>query len=264
MYYSLINSMKKGSGFDPDAQAFITATAIADTTQQNAINTLVLNFKSYGIWSKMKAIYPMVGGTATTHKYNLKDPRDDNTAFRLMFSGGWTHSSTGIKPSGTNAYADTYLIESSVFNANDEHFSIYSRTNLSGLKCDIGTSASNSNIQSNIYPNFNSTFYPRNQANNNGIALNSNTAAMYVSNRVISTQVQGWRNSTKYTLTNNSVGRSPVSFWLSNMNSNGSSGGVPSDRELSFVTIGDGLTDTNVTDLYTAVQAFQTTLSRQV
>ena len=33
--------------FDPDAQAFITAAAITDVTQQNAINTLVINLKTF-------------------------------------------------------------------------------------------------------------------------------------------------------------------------------------------------------------------------
>ena len=34
--------------------------------------------------------------------------------------------------------------------------------------------------------------------------------------------------------------------------------------EASFASVGDGLTDTEVSNLYTAVQAFQTTLGRQV
>jgi hypothetical protein len=33
---------------------------------------------------------------------------------------------------------------------------------------------------------------------------------------------------------------------------------------MAFASIGDGLTQTNVDDLYTAVQRFQTTLGRQV
>ncbi len=56
-----------GSGaapLDPDAQAFITAAGITDATQQSAINTLVTDLKGYGIWTKMKAIYPFVGGTS--------------------------------------------------------------------------------------------------------------------------------------------------------------------------------------------------------
>ena len=60
-----------GVTFDTDAQAFITAASISDSTQQTAINTLVTDLKTYNIWSKMKALYPMVGGSASTHKWNL-------------------------------------------------------------------------------------------------------------------------------------------------------------------------------------------------
>ena len=37
-----------------------------------------------------------------------------------------------------------------------------------------------------------------------------------------------------------------------------------SSKECAFASIGDGLTDTQASNFYTAVQAFQTTLSRQV
>ena len=60
-----------GGGTDPDAQAFITATGISGTNA-TATNQLVLDLKSANIWTKMKAVYPMVGGTSTTCKFNLK------------------------------------------------------------------------------------------------------------------------------------------------------------------------------------------------
>jgi len=56
--------------FDPDAQAFITAASITDPTQQSAINQLVVDLKGYNIWTKFKAIYPIVGGSASSHKWN--------------------------------------------------------------------------------------------------------------------------------------------------------------------------------------------------
>jgi hypothetical protein len=99
-----------GSSVDPDAQAFITAANITDPTQQSAINTLVVGLKTDGLWTKMMAIYPFVGGTATSHKYNLKDPRDLDVAYRLTFGGGWGHSSFGIGGNGANTYADTYIV----------------------------------------------------------------------------------------------------------------------------------------------------------
>jgi len=48
------------ASFDPDYQAFITATGITQTTQSAALETLVSDLKSYGLWNKMKAIYPMI------------------------------------------------------------------------------------------------------------------------------------------------------------------------------------------------------------
>ncbi len=113
-----LNGIIAGRGsvaIDTDAQAFITATNITDSTQQSAINTLVLDLKSANIWSKMKAIYPFVGGTASSHKFNLKDPRDLDVAFRLQFYGGGTHSSNGYQPDGTTAYATTYYKPSGNF-----------------------------------------------------------------------------------------------------------------------------------------------------
>jgi hypothetical protein len=86
--------------FDSDAQAFITATAITDTTEQNAINALVIGLKTDLLWTKMLAVYPFVGSTATTCKYNLKNPLDTDAAFRLNFVGGWTFSNNGIQPNG--------------------------------------------------------------------------------------------------------------------------------------------------------------------
>lgn len=98
------------SSVDPDAQAFITAAGITDPTQQSAINTLVVDLKSDGLWTKMMAIYPLVGGTASSQKYNLKDPRDLDVAYRLTFGGGWSHGSFGIAGNFTNTYADTHIL----------------------------------------------------------------------------------------------------------------------------------------------------------
>jgi hypothetical protein len=95
-----------------EAMAFITAAGIADGTQKGAIrdlvndlvaiNTTQANFVNFATPanSVCLAIYPFVGGTATTHKYNLINPVDSNAAFRLTFSGHLTHDATGIKGGG--------------------------------------------------------------------------------------------------------------------------------------------------------------------
>ena len=107
--HGILARSASGGAVDPDAQAFITAASITDPTQQSAINQLVVDLKGYGVWTKMKALYPFCGSTASQHKWNLKDPRDLDAAFRLVFNGGWTHSVNGALPNGTNAFANTYF-----------------------------------------------------------------------------------------------------------------------------------------------------------
>jgi hypothetical protein len=54
-----------------------------------------------------------------------------------------------------------------------------------------------------------------------------------------------------------------IPFYLASENLNGSANGYD-NKELAFASIGDGLTDTEASNFYTAVQTFQTTLSRNV
>jgi len=248
---------------DADATAFITAAGITNLTQASAINTLVNDLKTYGLWTKMKAIYPMVGGTATSHKFNLKDPRDLDAAFRLAFTvTGWTHTSTGAKPNGTSAYANTFLNESTTLLNNNSHISFYSRTDLDSTSCDIGVTTGL--IESNIYSKIGSIFYPRIQANNGGVNVGIvSSQAFYLSNRVNSSQVFGYRNTTKYILSSNSSGRINSVFYLAANYKDGVAQHL-SSREQAFASIGDGLTDTEATNFYNSVQKFQTTLGRQI
>jgi len=157
-----VNEVRIGStlvwsfvSFDPDAQAFITAAAITNPIQQNAINQLVLDLKAYSIWTKFKALYPFVGGTATTHKYNLKNPLDTNAAFRLVFNGGWTHSANGALSNGTNGYADTFLNPSISLSQNSTNLSYYSRTNTDGNTSEIGVKlVEESSVLSSVNPKY--------------------------------------------------------------------------------------------------------------
>jgi hypothetical protein len=120
------------------AEAFLTATGITDTTIVDAINTLVYDLQIYQLWGKMKALYPFVGGTAETHKFNLINPLDTNAAFRLAFNGGWTHDLSGVTPNGTTGYANTFLRPYQVLNQNSTHLSIFSSTEIEESGIDMG------------------------------------------------------------------------------------------------------------------------------
>jgi hypothetical protein len=261
----IINPYVFGAAYDPDAQAFFTASGLTGATELNAVNQLVLDMKAYGIWSKMKAIYPFVGGTAALHKWNLKDPQDTNAAFRLVFNGGWTHSSTGATPNGVNAYADTYLVQSAEFaNDNNIHLSYYSRTNVNTNSVEIGCFDNTRACQilirnSGIVPSSTRTFLNNLTESN---FVDANSLGFYTTNR-IGTSVKIFKNSTlSVNNTNAANGRTTISFYIGAQNFFGAN--LRSSKECAFSSIGDGLTDTEAADFYTAVQAFNTSLSRQV
>lgn len=266
-YYSLIHSMGSGAAaIDSDAQAFITAAAITDSTQQSAINTLVTDLKGYGIWTKMKALYPFVGGTASSHKFNLKDPRDLDAAYRLVFAGGWSHSSNGALPNGTNAYADTKLHALNVLTNNNYSLSHYSRTQSTSRQESDLVSIANTGSQvialSQYYSGYGKFFLAGDNVNNFVISNETNTKGLLIGSRTSNVSAKLYFNGalkTNLTITNTNT--LPNANFRLSANPNNVEYSV---RESAFASIGDGLTDTEAANFYTAVQAYQTTLNRQV
>lgn len=252
------NTVTPIAAVDADAQAFITAASITNPTQQSAINTLVVDLKGYGVWTKMKALYPFVGGTASSHKFNLKNPLDTDAAFRLVFNGGWTHSSTGATPNGTNAYADTYLTNN-LLGQNNNHISAYSRTNNTILSTLI--SSWNSTFGVAIYPLSSGFIYGYNNASPSVTVSNTDSRGFFLNSRSNNSQILLQKNTNQNTINNGSATYITSTFKIGKT---GEYNGEWGSREIAFSSIGDGLTNTEASNLYTAVQAFQTTLSRQV
>ena len=252
------------TAFDSDAQAFITSASITDATQQTAINTLVVGLKADSLWTKMLAVYPFVGGTASQHKYNLKDPQDTNAAFRLNFSGSWTHTPSGSTPDGTTAYANTYFIPSSSWTSGNSSISAYSRTNNSETGALWGVTDGIAPNYINLYQRFNSTLVNINYHNatlSPFLPASTTSSVNLMSSRINTTQfifaVNGTTNSYSYI----ESGLSTYSIYFGARNFTGTATNF-STRQLAFAHIGLGLTTTQCTQLYNRIQAFQTTLGR--
>jgi len=259
------------SAADADAQAFAVAANLSDSTQISAVNALVTSLKTAGIWTKMKAIYPFVGGTAQSHKFNLKDPRNADAAFRLTFAGGWTHSAAGALPSGTTGYADTKLNPSqSISNQFSGHLSLYSNTDSFSSTSIIGAY--------NYFPvkEFQIGYWKRSTGENTyyfGIGGNTNilvdtlsptTKGFLLGSRTSSSAAKLYQNGTTLGSSSAQVvdGFPNASLYLGARN--GSADGIAYQRlNHQFASIGDGLTDAEASSLYSAVQAFQTALGRQ-
>jgi hypothetical protein len=252
---------------DANAQAFLDAAVITDQTQANAVNTLVTDLKTYGLWTKMKAIYPFVGGTATTHKWNLKDPRDLDAAYRLAFSGAWTHSSTGALPNGANAYADSFLIPSTALTLNNTSFGYYSRTNSSQSPSATEMAVGSSGTQLMYLRTKNSSGNAEGYSYNTNPATvaNANSQGLYNVSRISDSSLKLYKNGSSIaSLLTTQTGNLPSNkFYLGAVNYTGTVGEY-SNKESAFAYIGDGFSDTEAANLYTAVNKFQTSLNRQI
>lgn len=257
----------KGATFvtDTDALAFCEAAQIYDRNQQKSIVDLVRRLKTAGLWSKMKAIYPFVGGTASSHKFNLKDPKDADAAFRLTFSGGWTHSADGAKPNGTNGYANTFLKPSVSLILNTNSISYYSGTGLSETSSDPANFGTyDSNTQVFLIRKSNTDILGRSCGSNISASLTGTTGFISLS-RQSSTVTKVFRNAVQQA-SGNSGGTLPTNnIFIGNIfliDGPYSAGYVLND--FRFAHIGDDLSDNEMTNLYNIVDLYQKRLGRSV
>jgi hypothetical protein len=254
-------SVAIAQGTDADAQAFIDAAVITDSTQISAVNQLVLDFKSYNIWTKMKAVYPILGGSASSHAVNLITPG----TYNLTFSTGWTHGSTGMTPNGA-AYANSNLNSSTVLTLNSTHLSYYSRTQSTvSLSFEMGNIiTSNSFLLGCGYGN---VAYSDQYNYNTARISQANTDArgLFMGTRTTNSIHKLFKNGTQFGSTNTGASGTfnNLVIYLGANNNNGTAV-TNSSKECAFASIGDGLDDTEAANFYTAVQAYQTTLSRNV
>jgi len=116
--------------FDKDAKAIIKTIYDVDgiminETERWYVNHIVSGLKAIGVWNKIKALYGFVGGTAETHRWNWKDMRDADDAFRLTWPETVIHTDLGIKKNGSTGYAETFFNPKNELSENYASFSVY-------------------------------------------------------------------------------------------------------------------------------------------
>ena len=246
------------ASFDPSTSAFISRVTAAGGTlsalEQTATNKLVVDLKAYGLWDSMKAIYPMVGASAAACAQNLK-----SSSFTVTYSSGWTFASSGITPNGTSAFADTGLNQSTNLTNTNLHCSYYANGgSFTGGGGDIGIGSSNTFLllrTAAIYFNQCDGAFSPYGVSNFGFYCGSRTSS--------SSRIGYFNGSSVLTSTSAPNATSSLNYYFGALNNLGVAGFF-SSLKTAFVTIGTGLTSTQNANLYTAVQAFQTTLSRAI
>jgi hypothetical protein len=249
-----------GSGLDPDAEAFITAASITDGNQQIAVNTLVLQLKNYGIWTKLKSIFPFIGGSATQHRWDL---------IRLTqgtFYGGMSHTSAGIVPNASNSYFDTGFADSDFTSNTNYSFGIYTPSTASGLY-DIGCQVSDASKRNLIIVNNGGNCFYSAFTNGFGSDAGSGNGFHVIDyNSIAPTSYLHYRNGSVVAGSlQSSLTASGLDFFLCATNENGIvKPGSYGNKTISFAYFGDDLTSGEIKNLYNSVQTFQTALSRNV
>lgn len=250
-----------------EAQDFIDAVGTLTTAQEDAVRDLVTALKANGTWSKYKAIYPFVGGTAAAHKFNLVNALDTDAAFRLDFNGTWTHSSDGVEGDGSTAYADTHFVPNAELTGDSYSLGAYFGETVNeaagfGVK-DGGTPFWT------IYSGYNNTtiYSYAGSSGNSVTSVQAERRGLIMHTQNGGTTHKLWMNGTQIGSTN--TGDNQASFngidlpmYIGAVNRDGSAGEF-SSKKISFVFFAEGLSDAEVVLDTDDIQAFQAALGRE-
>ena len=253
-------------GLYPYAPNFLRATGITNTTQANAITRLVQDLVAAGqlhprvpAMSKLRVLYPLVGGTAAAHSINLVDV----SAYAATWHGNPTHTANGVQPNGIDQYADTNLPASAI-DPHDSHIAFYADQAVAdenrGGQGVAGRAASQDRDFLLSYNRGNLSLYV--SANDNALVAYSQPqtlAGLLIGTRTSSSDARLYHNGSQ-------VGAStaldyslmPTGTILFGAAQEGTTSRVP----FSFFSVGAGLSSAEQLPYYQAIQTYQAALNR--
>ena len=112
--------------FDSTATNFFLRAGITNPVHKIAINQLIQSAQTHGWWTNCDAIYPFVGGTAASHRENLK-----SSSYQISWSGTVVHDAAGVTGDGATGYGNTGFnfktaaTSGAAFNTNSAHLFVY-------------------------------------------------------------------------------------------------------------------------------------------
>lgn len=266
-----IRQLKSSATATPaQISASFTARVVANggsltTTEQNAVLQLVTDLQTNGTWSKMKAVYPFVGGSAASCAVNLV-----NSSYLGTFSSGWTFASTGGAPSGANTYMRTNGFNPSLLLPQyDTSFSYYSRTNNTFNGSDLGCqlNPSTDRVGLSIYFSGSTSADLNNFTTGRINVASGSTTGLYMMSRESSTLMKLYKNNAQFGGTNTTSMTTALPNGIYAVGAIDFNDGInysSTNRECAFAHMGTSLTSAEALTFFNNIQAFQTSLSRQV
>ena len=251
---------------DPDAFRFIQIAEITGQTEIDAINNLVTGLKGAGLWNKMQAIYPFIGGTAFSHKYNLKDP----TAYIITFSGVFVHDSTGIEFLGGIGDTNFAPFAALADPLQSSHILLYNnKVTLSSGGWGLVTMGNGQfgdrglNITVDYVQGGSSNLNAFGPSPGSISTTSIERVGLFAASRT-ATNLQGFYRrggKTASVFSSTTVTSTPLTGNVK-IGAEGPSGWGGQRGAAAFISLGDGLTQTDIDNYYTIILAYQTALGR--
>jgi hypothetical protein len=256
---------------DSDANAYISASTLTNNSDLESTQLLVKGLKDNFLWNKIQAGYLFKGNTANNQKYNIKNPLDTNAAFRLIFNGIGTHSSSGYTSNATTGYANTNFIPSTNQNLNSNGLTLVVGTNnitASGDVIEFGSFNGASKASYLAVKRYNTNFLKDLTLNSQG-TTQSATQSNVNESRGIFTGSKTSLNIVKLIRNNiilgtgTSGGTLPtLPIWIGALNLNNSIYGA-SNQRIQIALIHEGLSDAEVTTLHSIIDISETIAGRK-
>lgn len=267
IYHPAVSTFMDSIGIPNDPEYYLyrwTPQEITGSDLWLGINTFIWSLVETGVWPKMKVIYPFVGSTSDQHAVNLV-----SDAYSITWHGAASHSRFGVQFDGSTGYGDTNFSNPNDFPADyDMHMSVYIKNSfpysfVAGSGHEWYTRFGSMLLMDDTtlyYCANGSTAFTVAQSGCPGYYCLSKSDAVFSSFYKYRPGI----SPTSY-LHGGGLQVDTANIYIGCIN--GTSGNAPiffSQVQMSFFTLGAGLSDTDVDNLYNAIQQLQTTLNRNL
>lgn len=250
------------STYQVEAQRYFDSVALnspLSTTEKSAWNQFVISAKANGYYSKLLAVYPILGSSATQHAWNAITPSD----FKLTYSGTVTHTSQYMVGDGTTGFANTQFQMSTQIPSGLGGIGVWIKNNTgAGATVAIGAKSAGPSY-TQIFPYLGGTFYG--QVNTlNSITENTGvitSAGFSFASKLSSSNSFIQRDASQFSFINSTLSVTTGNIYIGAENDNGV-GNFYSTAQVSVALITNSLSLTEASNLYTNLSTFITAVAK--
>lgn len=258
-----------GSSVDADAAAWAAAVTANGGTYSastlSAVSTFCASAKASGYWTKLNRINLFCGNQLAAALVPLKAGGGSATDTNVNFVAGDYTEATGLTGNGSTKYLNTGLVPSTTLTLNDTHLMVYNRAaSAVGGQVHIGA-RDGTNFLELLTPNSDTSGYAR-AYDVNAIQsgpLSAPYGSMVGSRTAAASFVLYQAAVSKASSATSAGALVALAVYIFGTNNSGTAAFFTS-HPLAAYSLGSGLSAGDVTAYNTHMQAFQTSLGRQV